>query len=302
MIQLPFEVPDNFLIQISKDKKPKYKGWKCDKYFKPFIHPTAIGTGEYSKSKFLFVLDFDYDDKWDNPIYQSFKYKDTYTRETKHGLHLFYWSPVPCDIIQKKDGLNVDLRRVTSIGYEFGKKGNYIVVYDLPDNDLPVMEIDCNIVIEELYNMVGLPIVHYGDPKQYNSSDMIQYIPDDGLEPTSKHKLVAYYLSKRHDDWSHAYDLSFKWGLVMNSYFDNDVDVECIGRALMDMVEYPKKYLWLVNFMNGFRRGDKGNGEYFKGEKHSIEYLNKLKDNWVDDFFDEIINYPLSEFLNIVWM
>jgi hypothetical protein len=104
------------------------------------------------------------------------------------------------------------------------------------------------------------------------------------------------YLSKRHNDWSHAYDLSFKWGLVMNSYFDDESDVECIGRALMDMVEYPKKYLWLVNFMNGFKRGEKGKGEYFKGEYLPIEYLNCVKGEWKEEFLD----YSLNDFLYVL--
>lgn len=278
MITLPFKVPNKSIVELSKDKRPRFKGWKCSKSFKPFEDRTAIVCEKIAVGRYLFVLDFDYEDKWDNPMYKNFKYKDTYTRETKHGLHLFYFSDKPCEIIQSKQNLQIDLRRLTVIGEKNGKRGNYIVLYDLDTIDLPVMEIDCNIVVEELYRSNGEPIRKYADNIIYQSNASNYNIQNTSVN--DYHRSIAEYLKYLNDDWTHGYYLAFELGLKLGSILENELEAEAVGSALMQIVDYPNKPNWVVNFVNGYNLSDERKcnigGKYLHYGKINL-MLNDLK-------------------------
>lgn len=254
MIKLPFEVPDRCIVELSKDKIPKYKGWRYGRRFKPFIDQTAITCEKYDNGYYLFVLDFDYDNKWDNPVYKEFKNKyDTYTRETKHGLHMFYFSPFPCDIIQSKKNITVDLRRLTSIGEDNNKRGNYIVLYDLPTNKLPVKCIDCNILIEELYKMNDEPVRHYGDSLIYSKTNVTGNYILTNPNITDRHRAIAHYLKNHESNWhENVYYMGWHWGLKLGGVLKDEIEAEAVATALMNIVPYNKKQAWVINFMNGY--------------------------------------------------
>lgn len=288
---LPFNVPMGKFVELKsfKEKIPKYKGWKCSKRFKPFISPTAIQTGKYPNGYYLFVLDFDYKDKWDNPIYKEFKDKyNTYTRESNNGLHMFYFSPVPCDIIECKANINVDLRRLTTIGEANNKKGNYVVWYDLPSNNLPVTVIDCNILIEELYKMNHQQIRHYGDNIIYSKTNKNGNYTLKNPNITPRHIAIALYLkhhNTKYPDWTHGYEYTWKWGLKLGAVLKDELEAEAVATALMNLTNYPKKQAWIVNFVNGFNASYRiGNG------------LGTIKIKWgvLQLMIQEILDYELD--------
>lgn len=284
MIELPFKVPNKSIVELSEDKIPKLKGWRCSKRFKPFEDKTAIVCEKYEPHKYLFVLDFDYQDKWENPIYKAFKYKDTYTRETKHGLHLFYFSNVPCEIIQSKKNLHIDLRRLTTIGEDNNKRGNYIVLYDLQSNNLPVMEINCNDVIKELYEANGEPVRHYSDNMIYRSNASNYSIKNADIN--DYHNSIAEYLQYHNDDWEHGYYLGFELGLKMGSVLQDELEAEAVATALMQKVAYPYKPNWIINFVNGFNLSDQRRCNI--GEKYLHPVKLELMFNKINEFKDQV--------------
>lgn len=290
---LPFNVPDEYLIQL-KGKKPVYSGWGKNKLFKPFKHNTGIACMYYPEYKaYLFVLDFDYEDKWDNPIYKSFKHNDTYTRETKHGLHLFYWSPTPSSIIQNKNHLNVDLRRTSLIGALNNRKGNFVVYYDLADNGLPIKRIDSDKVVEELYRSNSTTI------RYQHENDKYQYNPDGNYKIGGKYKidyyqmLIASILKRYHKDWSHAYDISFKWGKKLRPIITSEKDMVRIAIQLMNITEYPHKDNWVINLMNGWRLSDSKTVWNFLGDYNKYEAISNK--SYFDEYQIELNNRPLKK-------
>lgn len=290
---LPFNIPDEYLIQL-KGKTPVYSNWKNNKLFKPFKHKTGIACMYYPEYQaYLFVLDFDYEDKWDNPVYQSFKHNDTYTRETKHGLHLFYWSPTPSSIIQNKNHLNIDLRRTSLIGALNNRKGNFVVYYDLPDNGLPVKRIDSDKVVEELYRSNGTTI------RYQNDNDFYKYNPEGNYKIGEKYKidyyqmLIASILKRYHKDWSHAYDISFKWGLKLRPIITSEKDMVRIAIQLMNITEYPHKENWVINLMNGWKLSEVSSVWNFLGDYNKYEAISNK--NFFDEYQIELNNRPLNK-------
>lgn len=286
---LPFNVPEEYLVQL-KGKQPAYKGWGHNNNFVPFKHKTGIACMFYPEYEaYLFVLDFDYEDKWDNPIYQSFKHNDTYTRETKHGLHLFYWSPSPSSIIQNKNHLNVDLRRTSFVGALNNRKGNFVVYYPLKDNDLPVKRIEANTVVEDLYHENGTTIRY-----QEKDNGIYHYNPDGNYRLKTNRRidyyqmLIASILKRYHRDWSHAYDISFKWGLKLRPIITSEKDMVNIAIQLMNIVPYPHKEAWATNLMNGWLLSENRNVWSFLGS-----YKNKMEaiqDKVHFDFYQADLN------------
>lgn len=309
MIKLPFTVPNKSIVELSEDKLPKYKGWKCSKRFKPFEDRTAIVCEKYGENKYLFVLDFDYESKWENPVYKNFKYKDTYTRETKHGLHLFYFSNVPCRIIQSKKNLHIDLRRLTTIGEKNNKRGNYIVLYDLGVKDLPVMEIDCNIVIAELYNSNGEDVRRYEDNIIYRSNASNYNIKNANV--TDYHRSIAEYLKYYNEDWEHGYYLGFELGLKLGSILQDELEAEAVATALMQIVQYPYKTNWIINFVNGYNLSDEREctiGEFYLHpaklnlmENELQEAKDKMnKEQFITEISRELHNLRLKQYIDII--
>jgi hypothetical protein len=288
MNPLPFNVPNEYLIQL-KGKQPAYSGWGKNKLFKPFEHNTGIACMYYPEYEaYLFVLDFDYPDKWNNPVYQSFKYNDTYTRETKNGLHLFYWSPTPSSIIQNKNHLDVDLRRTSLVGALNNRKGNFVVYYDLPDNGLPVKRIDSNIVVEELYRSNGTTI------RYQKENDSYKYNPEGNYKIGGNYKidyyqmLIASILKRYHSDWSHAYDISFKWGLKLRPIIKSEKDMVRIAIQLMNITPYPHKENWVINLMNGWKLSENQSVWSFLGSyKNTME---AIQDKVHFDFYQFDLN------------
>ena len=263
---LPFNVPEEYLVQL-KGKQPAYTGWGHNNKFIPFKHSTGIACMYYPEQEaYLFVLDFDYPDKWDNPIYQSFQHNDTYTRETKHGLHLFYWSTSPSSIIQNKEYLNVDLRRTSLIGALNDRKGNYIVYYPLKDNGLPVKHIEADTVVEELYKSNNTSIRYQNKDNNYKYNPNGNYTIKYSGEINYYQMLIASILKTYHSDWVHAYDISFKWGLKLRPIIRNEEDMSNIAIQLMNITEYPHKENWVVNLMNGWNASTNDNVWSFMGD------------------------------------
>lgn len=292
-ITLPFNnIPQKAITELNPNTKRPLRALELGnrRRFKPFIDLTGLRCMKWDENKYLTVLDFDYEDKWDNPIFKEFEYRNTYVRETKQGLHLFYMSDKPCNIIQSKKHINVDLRRVSAANPD--SWGNHVVLYDLPTNDLPVMEIDFNIVVESLYKQCGEPIRYYTD-RQYSYNRNSNYTLTNA-EITLYHKALGQYIKCLNDDWTHGYDLSYKLGLQFGTILKDELEAEAVATALMNSVEYPNKLQWVINFVNGF------NDSYFKkcylGKKRvhyttvskiiealKLEYENKTEEYILDD-------------------
>ncbi len=291
---LPFNVPEEYLIQLV-DKNPMYQGWGHNNFFVPFVHKTGIACMFYPEyNAYLFVLDFDYKDKWDNPIYKSFKYNKTYTRETKNGIHLYYWSPSPSSIIQNKEHLNIDLRRTSLNGALNNKKGNFIVYYDLPSNDLPIMRIDSDKVVEELYKSNNTSI------RYQNKNNKYKYNPDGNYQIKTITKmdyyqmLIASILKRYHKDWSHAYDISFKWGLKLRPIITSEKDMVNIAIQLMNITEYPHKQNWVINLMNGWKLSERKSVWSFLGNyKNKDEVI--LDKNYFDSYQYDLNNRRIDK-------
>jgi hypothetical protein len=288
MNPLPFNVPDEYLIQL-KGKQPAYSGWGKNKLFKPFEHNTGIACMYYPEYQaYLFVLDFDYPDKWDNPVYKSFKYNDTYTRETKHGLHLFYWSPTPSSIIQNKNHLNVDLRRTSLIGDLNNRKGNFVVYYNLPDNGLPVKHIDSDTVVEELYSSNGTTIRYQHENNSYKYNPEGNYKIGGNYKIDYYQMLIASILKRYHSDWSHAYDISFKWGLKLRPIIRSEKDMVRIAIQLMNITPYPHKENWVINLMNGWKLSENQNVWSFLSSYKNV--MEAIQDKVHFDFYQFDLN------------
>lgn len=309
VIRLPFkEIPSYAITELDIGTKRPLRPLKYGNRdnFVPFVDLTGLRCMKWDEDKYLSVLDFDYSDKWSNPILNEFEYKNTYIRESKNGLHLFYMSDKPCDIVQSKNNINVDLRRVTTVNPD--SWGNHVVLYDLPTNQLPVMEIDFNKVVESLYKQCNEPVRHYGD-YTYSTSRTGNYkLQYQGI--TLYHRIIAQYIQDLNEDWSHAYDLSYKLGLHFATVLDSDKDAESVATALMETVEYPYKYNWIINFVNGYndseyRKSYIGEIKIHYSEIYRIrrelalEYVNK-SDEYILEDLKQYNPLKLYQFAQIV--
>lgn len=320
---LPFKVDDtifddNKIVQLDGDSKipiagipnlyEKYENLDGSGYhmksddFEPFVDPTGIITNYYDDyGKYLCVLDFDYPEKFDNEVYKNFKYKDTYTRESKNGFHLFYWSDEPRKYVQNKDELKIDFKMVTVANPN--SLGGYVRYYpEYSSNDLPVMEIDINEVIRELYESNNISLIEQSS----NATNGVSFKVEKDLEVSPYIEAIALYFHYKiravNPKWVSGYDYSFKLGLKLSGYIDTITDANALANRLMELSGYSKPYQWIQNFMNGYMTGDEFCRNNFGGKK-----LTKLAINFyinrnlsLDEYAQKMYKYDFNSFLTVI--
>lgn len=322
---LPFVTPDtifddsNKLVQLDKDSKVPIAGipnvydkysdldgsgysMKSDDWIPFEDSTTGIITNYYEDyGKYLCVLDFDYPEKFDNEVYKNFKYKKTYTRESKNGFHLFYWSDQPRKYVQNKDKLKIDFKMCTTANPN--SLGGYVRYYpEYKDNGLPVMEININKVIEELYSSNDVPLIEQSS----NATNGVSFKVEKDLEVSSYIEAIALYFHYKiravNPKWVSGYDYSFKLGLKLSGYIDTITDANALANRLMELSGYSKPYQWIQNFMNGYTKGDEFCRNNFGGKKLTKLAINfYIKKNLsLDEYAKRMYQYDFNSFLTVI--
>ena len=322
---LPFVTPDtifndsNKLVQLDKDSKVPIAGipnvyekysdldgsgysMKSDDWIPFEDSTTGIITNYYeSYGKYLCILDFDYPDKFDNEVYKNFKYKNTYTRQSKNGLHLFYWSNEPRKYVQNKDKLKIDFKMCTKANPN--SLGGYVRYYpEYKDNGLPVMEIDINEVIRELYESNDIPLVEQSS----NATNGVSFKVEKDLEVSPYIEAIALYFHYKikavNPKWVSGYDYSFKLGLKLSGYIDTIEDANAFANRLMELSGYSKPYQWIQNFLNGYMTGDEFCRNNFGGKKLTRLAINFYinKNLTIDEYAKEMNKYDFDSYIMVI--
>ena len=322
---LPFITADtifddsNKLVQLDKDSKVPIAGipnvyekysnldgsgysMKSDDWIPFEDSTTGIICNYYDDyGKYLCVLDFDYPEKFDNEVYKNFKYKDTYIRESKNGFHLFYWSDEPRKYVQNKDKLKIDFKMCTTANPN--SLGGYVRYYpEYKDNGLPVMEIDINEVIRELYESNDVPLIEQSS----NATNGVSFKVEKDLDVSPYIEAIALYFHYKikavNPKWISGYDYSFRMGLKLSGYIDTITDANALANRLMELSGYSKPYQWIQNFMNGYMTGDEFCRNNFGGKK-----LTKLAVNFyinknlsLDEYAKRMYKYDFNSFLTVI--
>ena len=308
---------DNKIVQLDGESKipiagvpdlhEKYENLDGSGYhmksddFEPFEDPTGIICNYYSDyGMYLCVLDFDEFPEREEVI-KNFKYNNTYCRSSPHGFHLFYWSPVPRKYVQNKDKLKVDFKMCTAANPN--SLGGYVRYYpECPSNDLPVMEIDINEVIRELYESNDIPLVEQSS----NANNGFSFEVEKDLEVSPYIEALALYfyykIRAANPKWVSGYDYSFKFGLKLSGYIDSITDANAFANRLMELSGYSKPYQWIQNFMNGYMASDEFCRNNFGGKKLSKLAINHfIKKNLnINEYAQTMYKYDFNSYLSVI--
>ena len=308
---------DNKIVQLDGESKipiagipdlhEKYENLDGSGYmmksddFEPFEDPTGIICNYYSDyEKYLCVLDFDEFPERDEVI-KNFKYKNTYYRSSPHGYHLFYWSPVPRKYVQNKDKLKVDFKMCTVANPN--SLGGYVRYYpECPSNDLPVMEIDINEVIRELYESNDVPLVEQSS----NATNGVSFKVERDLDVSPYIEAIALYFHYKiravNPKWVSGYDYSFKLGLKLSGYIDGLEDANAFANRLMELSGYSKPYQWIQNFLNGYMTSDEFCRNNFGGDKLTRLAINFYinKNLSLNEYAKKMYTYDIDSFLAVI--
>ncbi len=322
---LPFVTPDtifddsNKLVQLDKDSKVPIAGipnvyekysnldgsgysMKSDDWIPFEDSTTGIITNYYEDyGKYLCVLDFDYPEKFDNEVYQNFKYKKTYTRESKNGFHLFYWSDKARKYVQNKDKLKIDFKMCTAANPN--SLGGYVRYYpEYKDNGLPLMEIDINEVIRELYESNNVSLRE----QSTNTNNGVSVKVEKDLEVTPYIKALALYFHYKikavNPKWISGYDYSFRMGLKLSGYIETKQDANAFSNYLMKLSGYSKPYQWIQNFLNAYVIGDSVCRNNFGGKRLTrlaINYYIKMNLT-IEEYAKQMYKYDIDSFLAVI--
>lgn len=224
---------------------------------------------------------------------------------TPHGYHFHYLSTCLVNIKQLtgKDKVKcpIDIR-----GQRYQhKEGNYIKLR-LPIQykyDLEVLECDFNEVIKYAYSLKRIKAYQIEDNimhRLHSSNTQLQ-----GGKTLDYQKAIAYYLRNYHKDWTHAYDISFNWGLKLGGLFNSLIEAELTAAALMNITEYPNKKNWVINFCNGVKHSKKEDDIKSFGKRHLkypyevVEALNG-QDFTMEELAVELKEIEIKDYYKIV--
>lgn len=321
---IPFKVDDtiydesNKLVQLDIDSKvpiagvpnvyEKYSGlngsgysMKSDDWI-PFEDSTTGIICNYYEDygMYLCVLDFDEFPRRDEVI-KNFKYKDTYYRRSPHGYHFYYFSPVPRKYVQNKDKLKIDFKMCTKANPN--SLGGYVRYYpEYKDNGLPVMEIDINKVIEDLYYSNDVKLIEQSS----NATNGVSFKVEKDLEVSLYIEAIALYFHYKiravNPKWVSGYDYSFKLGLKLSGYIDTIADANALANRLMELSGYSKPYQWIQNFMNGYMTGDEFCRNNFGGNKLTKIAINFYinKNLSLDEYAQKMYKYDFNSYLTVI--
>lgn len=312
----------NKLVQLDKNSKVPIAGVK-DRYQKynnldgssyamksddwiPFEDSTTgIITNYYDDYQmYLCVLDFDYPEKYDAEVYKTFKYKSTYTRESRNGLHLFFWSDKPRKYIEKKDKLKIDFKMCSAEGVRKNPEslGGYVRYYpEYQSNGLPVMKIDINTVIASLYKSNGVELVEQGTYSTNRKKTSDDYVFNDYTEALA---LYFYYkISAENPLWEDGYHIAWRYGLKLGGYIKSPEEARGFAIRLMELATvYDKPPQFIKNFLKGWSASDDRKNNNFGGDKLTklaIKYY--IKQNLsLAEYAKQLFVYDFHSYLSVI--
>ena len=226
-------------------------------------------------------------DTHDFPLQQLLEEFPTAYTVTKHGYHLHYLSPVPCNLKQltgkEKEQCPVDIRAKRDD--DPSKEGNYIRLSQLIGDTTQILEVDYNEVVKWVYQMYGLEAKQRGEHDNDIQEWSGNYKPFRLSKVSNKEYFIAAYLFYQKDDWSSAYDSAFPWGLQLKGTVTPD-EAYNISRALMRISGYPRPKKWVHAFMTGYETA-KPYRAHFNNEHLPSHLANLLKRTAIDELSRE---------------
>lgn len=321
---LPFNVEmtedkDNKVVQLAPNGKKPFLG--KDKHtidFLPFRdpkYPTGINCNYYKEYKmFLCVLDIDDPLKYDSPIYKSLEYKDTFTRPSKNGLHVYMWSKKPLSLYsnwQYKDGSKflVDYRGCTVANPE--SWGHHVRYYnEFESNCLEVEVFDIDEVVTDFLSKNNCIIRKQGE----STINGVLHEPIENIEPNDYIKALVYYFYYRIMDetglktWESGHGLYPKahdYGLKLGGYLENKENASAFCNFLMELTQHPSESWrreWCKSFMVGYSRSDHRKANNFGGKPLSKNEVFKLKllNLSIEEYAKKLCKNSLHSYLNVI--
>ena len=252
----------------------------------------------------LYYCVLDIDSK-EFPVMQVLNEYPTAFTKTRHGYHLHYLSPVPCQIKQltgmDKEKCPVDIRAKRDD--DPSKEGNYIRLSSLIGDTTELLVVDFNDVITYTYSLFGIESRQRGE---YDGNIKAAKLIKQNNNPKSNVELfLAYYLYYQKTDWKSAYDCSFEFGIKLAGWL-NKPSMQRIGFKLMRISDYygPKK--WISSFLTGYEYGERRK-PYFSNESLPPEMrvflakrFNELDEDEINELAKLLKNVKLYQILEVI--
>lgn len=314
---LPFDVEmtedkDNKVVQLAPNgKKPLLGKDKHTADFLPFRdpkYPTGINCNYYKRYQmFLSVLDIDDPLKYESEMYLNLEFKDTFTRESKNGLHVFFWSKEPLKLsssFTKKDGtkLKTDYRGCTAANPN--SWGHHVRYYpEFESNCMEVEIVDINEIVEDF--LIKNDCVVKLQAERFNNNVISVKVEKD-LEVFPYIEAIALYFHYKiravNPKWVSGYRYSFQLGLKLSGYIETIKDANAFANRLMELSGYSKPYQWIQNFMNGYITGDEFCRNNFGGDKLTRFAINFYinKNLTIDEYAQKMYKYDLDSYVTVI--
>ncbi len=306
----PIPLDESKLIQLDKEGKAPLGRWDYKTPdFIPFISPTAIQCNWYNHlGLYLCVLDWDYKDKFNNPIFKDFEYKDTLIRKTTNGFHCFYLSEKPREYKQIKKnngGLDIDFKMVSSINPN--SNGGYVKFHPkYMDNGLEPLTIDINEVIASLYESNNVKLEKQG--VYYRNSNKEAKVIDEDIIITDYVEALAQYfyykINAVNPNWKDGYSYSFNMGLKLGGYLETLEEANGFAIRLLELASvYDKPQQWVRNFVNGWSRSDNVKRNNFGGTVPKNNLTLKaliIQDLSIVEYAKRMQKYTLDVYLQVI--
>lgn len=306
----PIPLDESKLIQLDNEGKAPLGKWDYHtRDWIAFESPTAIQCNWFEHlGLYLCVLDWDYKDKFNNPIFKDFEYSETLIRESKNGLHCFYLSENPREYKQVKEnkgGLDIDFKMVSSVNPN--SNGGYVKFHPkYIDNGLEPLEIDINKVIASLYESNNVKLEKQGTYYR-NSNKDTKIIEEDIIISDYVEALAEYFyykITSVNPDWKDGYSYSFEMGLKLGGYLKTPEEANGFSMRLMELATvYDKPNQWRVNFINGWSMSDNVKRNNFGGTVPRNNQTLKtliIQDLSIVEYAQIMHKYTLDNYLTVI--
>lgn len=314
---LPFNVEmtedkNNKVVQLAPNGKKPFLG--KDKHtidFLPFRdskYPTGINCNYYQEyKKFLCVLDIDDPLKYESEMYSNLEFKDSFTRESKNGLHIYFWSKDPLKLASnftKKDGtkLKTDYRGCTAANPD--SWGHHVRYYnEFESNCMEVEVVDINEIVEDFLVKNDCIVKLQGE---HSNNLGLTTEMNDNIEISPLADALAlffhYKMLKENPLWEDQYTPAFTLGMKLAGYLKNKENAQGFCKKLMSICAYDKEKQWIRNFLNGFDVSDFRCANNFGGEPLSKNdvFQYQMMDLSIEEYAKRLCRNTLHSYLNVV--
>ena len=308
----PVPLDESKLIQLDKDGKAPLGKWDYHTSdWIPFVSPTAIRCCYYEHLElYLCCLDFDYKDRFNNPVWKSFddEYKNTLIRESTNGFHCFYLSPKAREYKQVKEssgGLAVDFQMISKNNLK--SNGKYVKYHSqFSDNGVEPLEVDINTVIASLYKSNNVRLEKQGIYRSSNKDAKI--LDDEDIVITDYVEALAQYFyyknAVENPLWKDGYNYAFTLGKKLGGYLKTNEEANAFAIRLMQLATaYDKPDKFLFNFINGWSLSDNVKKNNFGGTvPRNSQTLKTLiiQDLSIEEYARIMSKYTLDNYLTVI--